>query len=101
MKIGKCYLKLGKPFKALKAFHQSIHEDPQLDQAWVETSDLYEDIGNYEEALYYLDLIPMHDSDNKALLRSCRYHHINRRFPPKLDQIADLHVWIDGKPSKL
>lgn len=55
LKIGGCYMKLGKPFKALKAFHQSLHEDPQLDQSWVATSDLYDSLGNYEEALYYLN----------------------------------------------
>lgn len=76
LKIGSCYMKLGKPFKALKAFHQSIHEDPQLDQSWVATSDLYESLGNFDEALYYLNRAIDLDSLNIDYWKRRAFLHI-------------------------
>ena len=60
----------------MKAFHQSIHEDPQLDQAWVATSDLYESLGNFEEALYYLNRALDLDGLNSDYWKRRAYIHI-------------------------
>lgn len=97
MKIGQCYMQLGKPFKALKSFHQSIHEDPQLDQAWVATSDLYDQIGNYEEALYYLNRGIDLDAFNVEYWKRKAYLHIQM---VKIEEAAqDYNRLVELEPN--
>src|SRR5690606_40026019 len=49
---------------------------PQLDQAWVATSDLYESLGNFEEALYYLNRALDLDGLNSDYWKRRAYIHI-------------------------
>lgn len=52
-KIGLCQKENQKPLKALKAFQQSLKEDPQFYLAMMEQSYLYEDMGSMKEALHF------------------------------------------------
>lgn len=76
LSIGKCFLKLGKPYKALKAFHQAVNEDPEFEHAWVAASDIYDRLGNYDEALYYLNRALSLDNSNIDFWKRRAYLHI-------------------------
>lgn len=52
-KIGLCYKEAQKPVQALTSFQKSLREDPQFYLAMMEQSQIYEDMGNPKEALYF------------------------------------------------
>ncbi len=52
-KIGLCYKEAKKLVPALTSFQKSLREDPQFYLAMMEQSQIYEDMGNPKEALYF------------------------------------------------
>lgn len=52
-KIGLCYKEAGKLVPALTSFQKSLREDPQFYLAMMEQSQIYEEMGNTKEALYF------------------------------------------------
>lgn len=52
-KIGLCYKEAKKLVPALTSFQRSLREDPQFYLAMMEQSQIYEDMGNPKEALYF------------------------------------------------
>ncbi|MBV7441745.1 tetratricopeptide repeat protein [Weeksellaceae bacterium TAE3-ERU29] len=76
LKIGQTYLKINEDFKALKSLHNAIHEDPQLDKAWYEAALIYEQTGNYSEALHYINRAIELDNINVAYYKRKAYLNI-------------------------
>ncbi|WP_027383393.1 tetratricopeptide repeat protein [Epilithonimonas caeni] len=52
-KIGLCYKEAKKLVPALTSFQKSLREDPQFYLAMMEQSNIYEEMGNPKEALYF------------------------------------------------
>jgi len=52
-KIGLCYKEAKKLVPALTSFQKSLREDPQFYLAMMEQSNIYEEMGNTKEALYF------------------------------------------------
>lgn len=52
-RIGLCHKELNQPVLALKSFQNSLREDPQFYMAMMEQSDIYQEMGNPKEALYF------------------------------------------------
>jgi len=52
-KIGLCYKEAKKLIPALTSFQKSLREDPQFYLAMMEQSNIYEEMGNIKEALYF------------------------------------------------
>ena len=52
-KIGLCYKEAKKSIPALTSFQKSLREDPQFYLAMMEQSNIYEEMGNTKEALYF------------------------------------------------
>jgi len=49
-RIGLCYRNLEQPILALKTLHKSLYEDPQFHASMVSISEIYEELGNVQEA---------------------------------------------------
>ncbi|MDX8575447.1 tetratricopeptide repeat protein [Elizabethkingia sp. HX WYD] len=52
-KIGQCYQKMGQLIPALNALQKSLHEDPQFHPSMIAISDIYEELGNLNEAAHF------------------------------------------------
>ncbi|NAW51581.1 tetratricopeptide repeat protein [Elizabethkingia argentiflava] len=52
-KIGQCYQKKGLLIPALNALQKSLHEDPQFHLSMMAISDIYEELGNLNEAAHF------------------------------------------------
>lgn len=52
-KIGLCYKEMKQPLLALNSFQKSLREDPQFYLAMMEQSYIYEEMGSFEESLYF------------------------------------------------
>lgn len=99
IKIGECYKKLKQPFKALQAFHKAIHDDPQLEKAWICTSDLYESLGNYQDAMYYLDRAL--DLDANVSDYRKRHAYLNIQLGQYEEAIQDYQFLTEHDPLNL
>ncbi|MGI9527554.1 MAG: tetratricopeptide repeat protein [Weeksellaceae bacterium] len=80
LKIARCYIKQGQSSKALNALHLSIHEDPQLDKAWSEASEIYEKLASYDEAIHYLKRAVDLDSSNVNYLKRLAFLSIQAGY---------------------
>ena len=52
-KIGQCYQKLNQLIPALNSLQKALHEDPQFHPAMITISDIYEELGNLNEATHF------------------------------------------------
>lgn len=96
LKIGELYEKLEKPQKALRAYHLSIKEDPQLDKAWAKTAALYDKIANYDEAEYYINRALELDNANPDYYSNAIYYLLKQmKFE---EAIKNLEKLVELKP---
>ena len=77
-KIGELYEKLEKPQKALKSYHISIKEDPQLDKVWAKSAALYDKLGNIDEAEYYIRRAIELDENNSEYYTNSTYYFLKQ-----------------------
>jgi len=49
-RIGLCYRNMEQPILSLKALHKSLYEDPQFHYSVIAISEVYEELGNIQEA---------------------------------------------------
>lgn len=99
IKIGECYKKLKQPFKALQAFHKAIHDDPQLEKAWICASDTYENIGNYQDALYYLNRALGLDANVTEYRK--RHAYLNIQLGQYEEAVQDYQFLTEYEPLNL
>lgn len=91
LQIGYCYNKLGSIFKALKSFLQVVYLDAQLDQAWYEIFEIYNNLANYDEALYYINKALEIDNDNINYLKKRAYLYVQlRQFEESIEDFRTL-----------
>ncbi|GGF08777.1 Tetratricopeptide repeat-containing protein [Chishuiella changwenlii] len=96
LKIGELFEKLEKPQKALRAYHLSIKEDPQLDKAWAKTASLYDKIANYDEAEYYINRAIELDNTNPDYYSNVIYYYLKQmKFE---EAIKNLERLVELKP---
>lgn len=95
-KMGMIHLKLNDPLKALKIFLNAVQEDPQIEDLWSEISNIYENLGNDEEALHCIKKAIELDNKNAEFLRKLTYLHIKSQFYE--EAIQDFHELLKLEP---
>ncbi|MEG1199397.1 MAG: tetratricopeptide repeat protein, partial [Algoriella sp.] len=82
--------------KALKSYHIAIKEDPQLDKAWAKAASLYDKLGNFEEAEYYINRAIDLDDKNVEYYSSATYYYLKQlKFE---EAIKNLAIIVEMKP---
>ncbi|QCX53111.1 tetratricopeptide repeat protein [Elizabethkingia sp. JS20170427COW] len=76
-KIGLCYRKLNQPTNALNAMQKALYEDPQFHQAMISISEVYEELGNLNEAVHFAVEATKYNENNLDLQKKLAFLYIS------------------------
>jgi len=75
--IGLCYQKMGQKYLALEALYNSIYEDPQYYESMKVISEIYEEMGNIQEAAKWAIKASVYNENDIDLQQKLVFLHLS------------------------
>lgn len=97
-RIGLCHKENQQPILAMKAFQQSLREDPQFYLSMMEQSYLYEEMGRMYEALHFAKEATSLNEDNLDYQKRLAFLYIDaQQFEESLECLKKL---VEAEPNR-